>query len=143
MVEKGDKALVNKRESNKLTLNALRRSDATIEDIIGTAHQVCLYEFQLDRQTWKRRDVEGSLFVVKRSTQPRFQFIILNRLSPGNVTTHGAWHGMHPNNRPGQQAPTQLFLFYFLRCIHTQPISFASFSRSCVLCAQRTTSRTF
>lgn len=52
MVEKGDKALVNKRESNKLTLNALRRSDATIEDIIGTAHQVCLYEFQLDRQTW-------------------------------------------------------------------------------------------
>ncbi|XLR16402.1 hypothetical protein S83_044340, partial [Arachis hypogaea] len=26
-----------------------------------------------------RKDVEGSLFVVKRNTQPRFQFIVTNR----------------------------------------------------------------
>jgi mRNA-decapping enzyme 1B len=78
----GSGALVNKSESEKLTLNSLRRNDKTIEEIIETANHVSLYEFQLDTKAWKRRDVEGSLFVVKRSSQPRFQYIILNRLSP-------------------------------------------------------------
>uniref|UniRef100_A0A7S3E489 Uncharacterized protein n=1 Tax=Chloropicon laureae TaxID=464258 RepID=A0A7S3E489_9CHLO len=80
----GDKALVNKSESDKLTLASLRRNDNTIEEIIDTAKHVSLYEFQLGLNEWKRRDVEGSLFVVKRSALPRFQFIILNRLSPKN-----------------------------------------------------------
>lgn len=30
-----------------------------------------------------RKDVEGSLFVVKRNTQPRFQFIVMNRRNTG------------------------------------------------------------
>lgn len=30
-----------------------------------------------------RKDVEGSLFLVKRRSQPRFQFIILNKKSAG------------------------------------------------------------
>ena len=33
-----------------------------------------------------RKDVEGGLFVVKRNAQPRFQFIVLNRQSPNNLT---------------------------------------------------------
>ncbi|CAI9097674.1 OLC1v1034144C3 [Oldenlandia corymbosa var. corymbosa] len=32
-----------------------------------------------------RKDVEGSLFVVKRSAQPRFQFIVMNRRSTENL----------------------------------------------------------
>lgn len=30
-----------------------------------------------------RKDVEGSLFLVKRRSQPRFQYIILNKKSAG------------------------------------------------------------
>ena len=30
-----------------------------------------------------RKDVEGSLFVVKRRSQPRFQFVVLNQRSTG------------------------------------------------------------
>ncbi|XP_054815306.1 mRNA-decapping enzyme-like protein isoform X2 [Prosopis cineraria] len=32
-----------------------------------------------------RKDVEGSLFVVKRTTQPRFQFIVMNRRNTENL----------------------------------------------------------
>ncbi|KAH9317507.1 hypothetical protein KI387_019276, partial [Taxus chinensis] len=32
-----------------------------------------------------RKDVEGSLFVVKRKTQPRFQFIVMNRRNTENL----------------------------------------------------------
>ncbi|CAI5511264.1 unnamed protein product, partial [Closterium sp. Naga37s-1] len=32
-----------------------------------------------------RKDVEGSLFVVKRKEQPRFQFIVMNRRAPDNL----------------------------------------------------------
>jgi len=32
-----------------------------------------------------RKDVEGSLFVVKRRSQPRFQFVVLNQRSTGTA----------------------------------------------------------
>ncbi|TYI74020.1 hypothetical protein E1A91_D07G170600v1 [Gossypium mustelinum] len=32
-----------------------------------------------------RKDVKGSLFVVKRNTQPRFQFIVMNRRNTDNL----------------------------------------------------------
>lgn len=34
-----------------------------------------------------RKDVEGSLFVVKRRSQPRFQFVVLNQRSTGAPCT--------------------------------------------------------
>ena len=76
--------MVNKSESEKLVLASLRRNDDSIEEVLVTANHVCLYEFQLNVSQWKRRTVEGSLFIVKRSSHPRFQLIILNRLSPAN-----------------------------------------------------------
>ncbi|RYR43097.1 hypothetical protein Ahy_A08g039526 isoform A [Arachis hypogaea] len=36
-----------------------------------------------DYRLQSRKDVEGSLFVVKRNTQPRFQFIVMNRRNTG------------------------------------------------------------
>ena len=65
-------------------LATLQRNDDSIEEVLETANHVCLYEFQVNANQWKRRDVEGTLFVVKRSSQPRFQLIILNRQSPKN-----------------------------------------------------------
>ena len=49
--------------------------------------------------TQARKDVEGSLFLVKRRSQPRFQFIILNKKSAGGWVASGggrtsAWAGL-------------------------------------------------
>ncbi|KAJ8529111.1 hypothetical protein K7X08_035946 [Anisodus acutangulus] len=68
-----------------LNLTVLQRIDPFIEEILITAAHVTLYEFNIDNSQWSRKDVEGSLFVVKRSAQPRFQFIVMNRRNTDNL----------------------------------------------------------
>ncbi|EOA38046.1 hypothetical protein CARUB_v10009516mg [Capsella rubella] len=68
-----------------LNLTVLQRIDPYIEEILITAAHVTFYEFNIDLSQWSRKDVEGSLFVVKRSTQPRFQFIVMNRRNTDNL----------------------------------------------------------
>ncbi|KMZ66518.1 hypothetical protein ZOSMA_298G00010 [Zostera marina] len=60
-------------------LMVLKRIDPFIEDILIVASHVVLYELMIDVNQYIRKDVEGSLFVVKRTSQPRFRFIVLNR----------------------------------------------------------------
>ncbi|KAK3447025.1 hypothetical protein EUGRSUZ_A02630 [Eucalyptus grandis] len=73
-----------------LNLTVLQRVDPSIEEILITSTHVTLYEFNIDSNQWSRKDVEGSLFVVKRNTQPRFQFIVLNRRSAAQEV-NGIW----------------------------------------------------
>ncbi|CAL5387339.1 unnamed protein product [Camellia sinensis] len=74
------------RNSTKvLNLTVLQRMDPFIEEILITAAHVTFYEFNIDLNQWSRKDVEGSLFVVKRNTQPRFQFIVMNRRNTDNL----------------------------------------------------------
>ncbi|KAK9072700.1 hypothetical protein SSX86_009135 [Deinandra increscens subsp. villosa] len=68
-----------------LNLTVLQRMDPYIEEILITAAHVTFYEFNVELNQWSRKDVEGSLFVVKRNTQPRFQFIVMNRRSTENL----------------------------------------------------------
>ncbi|KAI3523177.1 hypothetical protein L1887_01234 [Cichorium endivia] len=68
-----------------LNLTVLQRMDPYIEEILITAAHVTFYEFNVDLNQWSRKDVEGSLFVVKRNTQPRFQFIVMNRRNTENL----------------------------------------------------------
>ncbi|TVU26852.1 hypothetical protein EJB05_29421 [Eragrostis curvula] len=68
-----------------LNLTVLQRLDPAVEDILITAAHVTLYDFNIDHNQWSRKDVEGSLFVVKRNTQPRFQFIVMNRRNTDNL----------------------------------------------------------
>ncbi|GMP99064.1 hypothetical protein CsSME_00046697 [Camellia sinensis var. sinensis] len=73
-------------ESTKLlNLTVLQRMDPFVEEILITAAHVTFYEFNIDLTQWSRKDVEGSLFVVKRNTQPRFQFIVMNRRNTDNL----------------------------------------------------------
>ena len=53
------------------------------------------------RALQERKDVEGSLFLLKRRTNPRFQFIILNKKSQGapaprHATKHHVPRGVQP-----------------------------------------------
>ncbi|KAI3677033.1 hypothetical protein L1987_86651 [Smallanthus sonchifolius] len=68
-----------------LNLTVLQRMDPYIEEILITAAHVTFYEFNVDVNQWSRKDVEGSLFVVKRNAQPRFQFIVMNRRNTENL----------------------------------------------------------
>lgn len=68
-----------------LNLTVLQRMDPYIEEILITAAHVTFYEFNIELNQWSRKDVEGSLFVVKRNSQPRFQFIVMNRRNTDNL----------------------------------------------------------
>ncbi|RYR53282.1 hypothetical protein Ahy_A06g028295 isoform A [Arachis hypogaea] len=74
------------RQSTKvLNLTVLQRIDPFIAEILFTAAHVSFYEFNIETNQWSRKDVEGSLFVVKRNVQPQFQFIVMNRRNTDNL----------------------------------------------------------
>lgn len=76
---------LDKRTTDKLNLQVLQRVDPEVEEVLVTAGHVALYHLDVPNMQWGRKDVEGSLFVVKRRTQPRFQFIVLNQRSTANL----------------------------------------------------------
>ncbi|KAL1300873.1 hypothetical protein HN51_045516 [Arachis hypogaea] len=56
------------RQSTKvLNLTVLQRFNPFIAEILFTAAHVSFYEFNIETNQWTRKDVEGSLFVVKRN----------------------------------------------------------------------------
>ncbi|EEF38567.1 mRNA decapping enzyme 1A, putative [Ricinus communis] len=63
---------IDQQSTKLLNLTVLQRIDPFVEEILITAAH-------------SRKDVEGSLFVVKRNTQPRFQFIVMNRRNTDNL----------------------------------------------------------
>ncbi|XP_044482915.1 mRNA-decapping enzyme-like protein [Mangifera indica] len=76
---------LDQQSTKLLNLTVLQRIDPFIEEILITAAHVTFYEFNIDLSQWSRKDVEGSLFVVKRNTQPRFQFVVMNRRNTDNL----------------------------------------------------------
>lgn len=66
-------------------LAVLKRRDTQIDSILGSAGHVVLYQFNEENKAWDRKNVEGSLFVVKRAVAPQHQFVVLNRLSSDNL----------------------------------------------------------
>ncbi|GAB4813797.1 hypothetical protein N2152v2_000843 [Parachlorella kessleri] len=78
------KPLVDQEAAQQMNLTVLRRLDPAVDELLATAGHVALYDFDIPTKRWSRKDVEGSLFLVKRRAQPRFQFIILNKKSADN-----------------------------------------------------------
>ncbi|XP_022882807.1 mRNA-decapping enzyme-like protein isoform X2 [Olea europaea var. sylvestris] len=76
---------LDKRVTKKLNLTVLQRMDPFISEILMTVSFVTFYSFDVDATQWSRKDVEGTLFVVKRNTQPRFQFVVMNMRREENL----------------------------------------------------------
>ncbi|CAM6046851.1 unnamed protein product [Sphagnum compactum] len=76
---------LDQNSTKELNLTVLQRMDRHVEDILTTAAHVTFYQFRVEDSQWSRKDVEGSLFVVKRRTHPRFQFVVMNRRSTENL----------------------------------------------------------
>nr|XP_060632422.1 mRNA-decapping enzyme 1B isoform X1 [Anolis sagrei ordinatus] len=69
-----------------ISLAALQRHDPYISSIVDVASQVALYTFGHRANEWEKTDVEGTLFVYKRTASPKYGFTIMNRLSMENRT---------------------------------------------------------
>ncbi|KAK3709226.1 hypothetical protein QZH41_015438 [Actinostola sp. cb2023] len=69
----------------KLNLNAIKKCDQFVVNIIDSASQVALYKFKSETQAWEKTDVEGALFVYIRSSYPKYSFFIMNRLNMNNI----------------------------------------------------------
>ena len=82
---KQKKPLIAEKAKDLATLKVLQKTDPSVVEILGSASHVTLYGFDLDQQAWSRKNVEGSLFVVRRKAAPTFQFVVLNRLSTENT----------------------------------------------------------
>ena len=67
-------------------LRLLQRLDSSVHDIAASATHVGLYEFQLTAKAWEKKNVEGLLFLVKKTKDPSFQLVLLNRNSTDNWT---------------------------------------------------------
>ena len=59
-------------------MSVLKRMDEDILEILYSATHVAVYEFDTTRKSWKRSDIEGTLFLVKRCSAPRFRMIVVN-----------------------------------------------------------------
>ncbi len=70
----------------ELVLPTLRRFDGEIEEVLATSGHVSLYTMAVETQQWNRKNVEGSLFVLKRRSAPRYQMLVLNKLATENYT---------------------------------------------------------
>ncbi|GAX73372.1 hypothetical protein CEUSTIGMA_g825.t1 [Chlamydomonas eustigma] len=71
-------------DSKDNDLQTLRLVDPDVDEVLETAAHVCLYHMHVTTQQWVRKNVEGSLFLLKRRREPRFQMMVLNRLSTDN-----------------------------------------------------------
>lgn len=68
-------------EKAERNLKSVQRIDPKAIFIITQATHVALYRYDSDVNGWCKDEVEGSLFVYLRSEEPRYAFMIANRMS--------------------------------------------------------------
>ncbi|XP_048346124.1 mRNA-decapping enzyme 1A [Sphaerodactylus townsendi] len=69
----------------EMSLAALKQHDPYITSIADVTGQVALYSFSPKTNEWEKTDIEGTLFVYKRSASPYHGFTIVNRLNMHNL----------------------------------------------------------
>lgn len=62
----------------------IKRMDPEAEEVLASSGHVCLYTMTVESQQWQRKNVEGSLFLLKRRSSPRFRIMVLNKMSTEN-----------------------------------------------------------
>lgn len=72
-------------QDDSINLRALRKIDDHIREILFCAGQVAIYYFNVDDGQWKRKEIEGALFFVRRTVQPEYAFVVINKLSTVNL----------------------------------------------------------
>nr|XP_034353212.1 mRNA-decapping enzyme 1A isoform X3 [Arvicanthis niloticus] len=73
------------RAEQEMSLAALKQHDPYITSIADLTGQVALYTFCPKANQWEKTDIEGTLFVYRRSASPYHGFTIVNRLNMHNL----------------------------------------------------------
>ncbi|XP_007447288.1 PREDICTED: mRNA-decapping enzyme 1A isoform X2 [Lipotes vexillifer] len=73
------------RAGQEMSLAALKQHDPYITSIADLTGQVALYTFCPKANQWEKTDIEGTLFVYRRSASPYHGFTIVNRLNMRNL----------------------------------------------------------
>ncbi|XP_069874620.1 mRNA-decapping enzyme 1A [Dipodomys merriami] len=73
------------RAGQEMSLAALKQHDPYITSIADLTGQVALYTFSPKANQWEKTDIEGTLFVYRRSASPHHGFTIVNRLNMHNL----------------------------------------------------------
>ncbi|KAM4654645.1 mRNA-decapping enzyme 1A isoform 1-T1 [Amazona ochrocephala] len=73
------------RAGQQISLAALQQHDPYITSIADVTGQVALYSFSPKANEWEKTNIEGTLFVYKRSASPYHGFTIVNRLNMHNL----------------------------------------------------------
>uniref|UniRef100_A0A7M4FQC8 5'-(N(7)-methylguanosine 5'-triphospho)-[mRNA] hydrolase n=1 Tax=Crocodylus porosus TaxID=8502 RepID=A0A7M4FQC8_CROPO len=73
------------RAGQEMSLAALKQHDPYITSIADVTGQVALYSFSHKANEWEKTDIEGTLFVYRRSASPYHGFTIVNRLNMHNL----------------------------------------------------------
>lgn len=68
----------------RASVNSIKRVDPYVKDILLTATQVALYQFNISKRQWVKSDKEGALFLYSRNGEPYHSIMILNRLNKEN-----------------------------------------------------------
>jgi len=71
---------------NVLNLSVLRRIDPSIALLLRVSSYVTVYTHE--DNSWRKKDVEGAFFVVKRVCAPEYSLFVLNRLSMDNFAQY-------------------------------------------------------
>lgn len=77
-------ALADKSVAQQMNLSVLQRIDPSVDQILSAAGHVALYKLDQETSSWTQRNVEGSLFLLSRQTEPHYRIFILNKKSQEN-----------------------------------------------------------
>ncbi|KAI9347611.1 hypothetical protein BDR26DRAFT_799523 [Obelidium mucronatum] len=73
------------KQINDHNLRVLRRHDDKISAILDSTSHVVVYEFDEGKQSWTKRGIEGTLFIIERDNTLKHRMMILNRLGLENL----------------------------------------------------------
>lgn len=75
-------------QKHAINLSVLKRYDNSITNIIESSSHVVVYSFEPSLQTWKKRGIEGTMFIFRRTKEPSTGFLVMNRLTPDNLIVY-------------------------------------------------------
>ncbi|EAT47731.1 AAEL001187-PA [Aedes aegypti] len=69
----------------RMNLAAIQRTDPYATDIVNSSAHVAFYTFNTAENEWEKTDIEGALFIYKRTANPLHCIFINNRLNTNSL----------------------------------------------------------
>eukprot|EP00211_Chloroparvula_japonica_P013897 CAMPEP_0119140922 /NCGR_PEP_ID=MMETSP1310-20130426/30043_1 /TAXON_ID=464262 /ORGANISM="Genus nov. species nov., Strain RCC2339" /LENGTH=109 /DNA_ID=CAMNT_0007132319 /DNA_START=152 /DNA_END=478 /DNA_ORIENTATION=- len=91
-------------EVRERNLSVLKLKDKNLEDIVSHSSHVSVYKFDADSKQWKKGNIEGPLFLLRRSTAPIHQILVMNQLD-----VHDFVLDITPKTRVREKKPYLIF----------------------------------